>query len=267
MRNLNDNKAIINIPIDIIAPNPYQPRKEFSGSSLEELAASIKEYGVLQPLNVRKIGDSGYELVSGERRLRASKLAGMSFVPAIVIEVVEQDSAVIALIENLQREDLNFMEEAEGYHNLINDHGMTQEELAKKVGKKQSTIANKLRLLKLNNNIKKTILQNDLTERHARALLKLPNDILQEKVLQSILKKSLNVKKSEELVEKMLDEVAAASEEPKKNRMKGKMHFNIYVNTLKNAYKEILKAGCMVEYGQVDKGEFIEVTVRIPKNI
>ena len=267
MRNLNDNKAIINIPIDIIAPNPYQPRKEFNGSSLEELAASIKEYGVLQPLNVRKIGDSGYELVSGERRLRASKLAGMSFVPALVIEVVEQDSAVIALIENLQREDLNFMEEAEGYHNLINDHGMTQEELAKKVGKKQSTIANKLRLLKLNSNIKKTILQNDLTERHARALLKLPDDILQEKVLQSILKKSLNVKKSEELVEKMLNEVAAASEEPKKSRIKGKMQYSIYVNTLKNAYKEILKAGCMVEYGQVDKGEFIEVTVRIPKHI
>ncbi|MHB1394617.1 MAG: nucleoid occlusion protein [Clostridia bacterium] len=267
MRNLNDNKAIINIPIDKIAPNPYQPRKEFSGSSLEELAASIKEYGVLQPVNIRKIGDSGYELVSGERRLRASKLAGMSYVPAVIIEVVEQDSAVIALIENLQREDLNFMEEAEGYHNLITDHGMTQEELAKKVGKKQSTVANKLRLLKLNNNIKKTILENELTERHARALLKLPDDILQEKALLSIVKKSLNVKKSEDLVEKMLDEVAATTEEPKKNRMKGKMNYNIYINTLKNAYKEILKAGCMVEYGQVDKGEFIEVTVRIPKNI
>lgn len=267
MRNLNDNKAIINIPIEKIAPNPYQPRKEFSGSSLEELAASIKEYGVLQPVNVRKIGDSGYELVSGERRLRASRLAGMSYVPAVIIEVVEQDSAVIALIENLQREDLNFMEEAEGYHNLITDHGMTQEELAKKVGKKQSTIANKLRLLKLNNNIKKTILENELTERHARALLKLPEDILQEKALQSIVKKSLNVKKSEELVEKMLDEVAAASEEPKKGRIKGKMNYNIYINTLKNAYKEIVKSGGKVEFGQVDKGDFIEVTVRIPKNM
>lgn len=267
MRNLNDNKAIINIPLDRIAPNPYQPRKEFSGSSLEELAASIKEYGVLQPINVRKIGENGFELVSGERRLRASKLAGKSEIPAVVIEVVEQDSAVIALIENLQREDLNFMEEAEGYHNLINDHGMTQEELARKVGKKQSTIANKLRLLKLNNNIKKTILENELTERHARALLKLPEDNLQEKALQNIVKKALNVKRTEELVEKMLDEVAAAGDEPKKGRIKGKMHYNIYINTIKNAYKEILKAGCKVEYGQVDKGEFIEVTVRIPKNV
>ena len=267
MRNLNDNKAIMNIPIEKIAPNPYQPRKEFSGSSLEELAASIKEYGVLQPINVRKIGENGFELVSGERRLRASKLAGKSEIPAVVIEVVEQDSAVIALIENLQREDLNFMEEAEGYHNLINDHGMTQEELARKVGKKQSTIANKLRLLKLNSNIKKIILENELTERHARALLKLPDDKLQEKALQNVVKKALNVKKTEELVEKMLDEVAAAAEEPKKNRIKGKMNYKIYINTIKNAYKEILKTGCKVEYGQVDKGEFIELVVRIPKKV
>jgi ParB family chromosome partitioning protein len=267
MRYLNDNKAIINIPVDKIAPNPYQPRKEFSGSSIEELAASIKEYGVLQPINVRKIGESGFELVSGERRLRASKLAGKSEIPSVIIEVAEQDSAVIALIENLQREDLNFMEEAEGYHNLINDHGMTQEELAKKVGKKQSTIANKLRLLKLNNSIKKTILENELTERHARALLKLHDEVLQEKALQSIVKKGLNVKKAEELVEKIIDEAAVTSEEPKRGRIKGKINYNIFINTIKNAYKEILKAGCKVEYAQVDKGEFIEVTVKIPKNV
>ncbi len=264
--NMNANVAIINIPIDKVAPNPYQPRKEFSGSSLEELAASITEYGVLQPINVRKIGEDGYELVSGERRLRASKLAGKEHIPAVVIEVVEHDSAVIALIENLQREDLNFMEEAEGYQNLITDHGMTQEELAKKVGKKQSTIANKLRLLKLNSNIKKMVLEHELTERHARALLKLPDEALQEKALAQIIKKSLNVKKTEELIEKVLDEVAVAVEEPKKSRIKGKMQYSIYINTIKNAYKEILKTGCRVEYGQVDKGEFIEVTVRIPKN-
>ena len=267
MRNLNDNKSIINIPIHEIAPNPYQPRKEFTGSSLEELAASIREYGVLQPVNVRKIGAEGYELVSGERRLRASKLAGMGFIPAVIIEVVEQDSAIIALIENLQREDLNFMEEAEGYHNLINDHGMTQEELAKKVGKKQSTIANKLRLLKLSGNVKKTILENELTERHARALLKLPGEALQEKALTGIIKKALNVKRTEDLVEKMLEEVAVTLEPPKKSRIKGKMNYNIFVNTLKNAYKEILKTGCNVEYAQVDKGPFIEVTIKIPKNV
>lgn len=265
MIDLNENKAIINIPIDEIAPNPYQPRKEFSGSSLEELAASIREYGVLQPINVRKIGGEGYELVSGERRLRASKLAGMGIIPAVIIEVIEQDSAIIALIENLQREDLNFMEEAEGYHNLISDHGMTQEELAKKVGKKQSTIANKLRLLKLNSNIKKTVLENDLTERHARALLKLPGDVLQEKALNSILKKALNVKKTEELVEKMLDEAAISKEPPRKSRIKGRMNYNIYINTFKNACREIIKTGCQVEYAQVDKGSYVEIIVKIPK--
>lgn len=264
---MNDSKVIVNIPIDEIAPNPYQPRKEFNGSSLSDLAASIREYGVLQPINVRKIGERGYELVSGERRLRATKIAGESHIPAVIIEVVEQDSAVIALIENLQREDLNFLEEAEGYYNLISDHGMTQEELARKVGKKQSTIANKLRLLKLNDSIKKTILENDLTERHARALLKLPDDALLEKALHNIIKKSLNVKKSEELIEKMLDEVAAVTEEPKKKRIKGKMNYNIFINTLKNACKEIVKAGCRAEYGQIDKGEFIEITVKIPKNV
>lgn len=267
MSDLSDNRTIINIPIDKIAPNPYQPRKEFSVSSLEELAASIREYGVLQPINVRKIGDNGYELVSGERRLRAVKLAGLNYIPAVVIEVVEQDSAVIALIENLQREDLNFLEEAEGYYNLIHDHGMTQEELARKVGKKQSTIANKLRLLKLNDKIKKTILDNNLTERHARALLKLPEEVMQEKVLQSIIKKSLNVKKTEDLIDKMLEEIAATAEEPVKSRIKGKINYKIYVNTIKNACKEILKSGYKVEYGQVDKGDYIEFTVKIPKNI
>ena len=136
MRDLNENRAVVNLPINLVTPNPYQPRKEFSTNALEELSASIKEYGVLQPINVRKIGSDMYELISGERRLRASKLAGLKTIPAIINEIVEQDSAVLALIENLQREDLNFMEEAEGYFNLINDHGLTQEELAKKVGKK-----------------------------------------------------------------------------------------------------------------------------------
>lgn len=267
MRDLKDNKAIINIPIDSVAPSPYQPRKEFNSSLLEDLAASIKEYGVLQPIYVRKIGEKGFELVSGERRLRASKIAGETSIPAVIIEIIEQDSAVIALIENLQREDLNFLEEAEGYYNLISDHGMTQEELSKKVGKKQSTIANKLRLLKLNENIKRKVLENELTERHARALLKLPDDNLREKVLLSIIKKSLNVKKTEELVEKIIDEAAAAIEEPKKKRIKGKMNYNIYVNTLRNTCKEIFKTGCRVEFLQADKGEFIELTIKIPKNI
>lgn len=264
---LSENLVIKSLPVDRIAPNPYQPRKEFSKNALEELSASIKQYGVLQPINVRSIGDDFYELISGERRLRASKLAGLKEIPAVLIEVVEQDSAVIALIENLQRADLNFMEEAEGYYNLINDHGMTQEELAVKVGKKQSTVANKLRLLKLPDAIKSAILANGLTERHARALLKLPEEALQTKALKTIIKRQLNVKKTEEMIEKMLDEAAVAGQEPKPERkMRGKISYNIYVNTIKNTYKEILKTGYKMEYDQVDKGEYIEITLKVPKN-
>lgn len=262
---LNENKSVVNIPIEEISPNPYQPRKNFNKLALEELSDSIKSYGVLQPINVRKVGDSGYELIAGERRLRAAKIAGLTKIPAIVIEVVEHDSAVIALIENLQREDLNFLDEAEGYFNLINDHGMTQEELARKVGKNQSTIANKMRLLRLPKDIKDAILENNLTERHARALLKLPDEKTQKKVLKNIISKSLNVKKTEEMIDKLIDEIAAGKEGPAERRIKGKMQYNIYVNSIKNVYREILKTGFKMQYAQEDKGDYIEIVLKVPK--
>ena len=262
---LNENKSVINIPIEEISPNPYQPRKNFNKLALEELSDSIKSYGVLQPVNVRKVGEKGYELIAGERRLRAAKIAGLKEIPAIVIEVVEHDSAVIALIENLQREDLNFLDEAEGYFNLINDHGMTQEELARKVGKNQSTIANKMRLLRLPKDIKDAILENNLTERHARALLKLPDEKTQKKVLKNIINKSLNVKKTEEMIDKLIDEIAADKENPAERRIKGKMQYNIYVNSIKNVYREILKTGFKMQYAQEDKGDHIEITLKVPK--
>jgi ParB family transcriptional regulator, chromosome partitioning protein len=266
MMDLSGNLVVMNISVDRIAPNPYQPRKEFIKSNLEELSASIKQYGVLQPINVRSIGDDFYELISGERRLRASKLAGLNEIPAVINAVVEHDSAIIALIENLQREDLNFIEEAEGYFNLINDHGLTQDELAQKVGKKQSTVANKLRILKLPQIVKVAILENGLTERHARALLKLQDEALQNKALKTILKKQLNVKKTEEMIEKMLDEVAAEQEPKIERKMRGKINYNIYVNTIKNTYKDIVKTGYQIDYNQVDKGEYIEITLKVPKN-
>lgn len=155
---------------------------------MEELCNSIKEYGVIQPINVRRTASKNYELVSGERRLRASMMAGLKEIPAIIIEVNEDDLAIMALIENLQREDLGYMEEAEGYKNLINEHGLTQEELAQKIGKSQSTIANKIRLLKLSPMVKKILADNKLTERHARALLRLHDEQLQLKVLQKFVK-------------------------------------------------------------------------------
>ncbi len=184
-----DLKNITYVKIENIRPNPYQPRKQFNKISLEELCESIKQYGVIQPINVRKISANMYELVAGERRLRAATMAGLKEIPAIVVDINDNDSAVMALIENLQREDLSYMEEAEGYNNLINEHGFTQEELAAKIGKSQSTIANKIRLLKLPPLVKKILADNNLTERHARALLKLHDEQLQLKVLKTVCEK------------------------------------------------------------------------------
>src|SRR5690606_7608668 len=168
---------------------------------------SIKAFGLIQPISVRKLQDENYELIAGERRLRASELAELEKIPAIVLEYKDRESAMMALIENLQREDLNFIEEAEGYYNLIEDHGLTQQELAEKIGKSQSTIANKLRILKLPDDIKKDLIEYNLTERHGRALLKLPDYDLQRMVLDRVIKNDLNVSKTESLVNDILDDL------------------------------------------------------------
>ena len=183
------------IPIKSIKPNPYQPRKDFNRRALEELSQSIKTYGLIQPISVRKLCNESYELIAGERRLRASEIAELDEIPAIIVDYKDKDSAMVALIENLQRENLSYIEEAEGYYNLINDHGFTQQELAEKLGKSQSTIANKLRILKLPEDVKKTLVENQLSERHARALLKLPDDELKRKALEKIINNDFTVKK------------------------------------------------------------------------
>ncbi|MGF7060739.1 nucleoid occlusion protein [Brassicibacter mesophilus] len=254
------------IPIKYIKPNPYQPRKSFNKRSLEELCQSIKTYGILQPISVRKIADESYELVAGERRLRASEMAELEKIPAIVVSLKDQDSAVLAMIENLQREDLNFIEEAEGYNNLISDHGFTQQELAEKLGRNQSTIANKLRLLRLPTEIKKILIENGLTERHARALLKLPDEKLQASVLEKIIKNDLTVKKTEKLIKDILDDMTKEEEPKSKQNIKSLINFRIYLNTIKNAYNAIKESGVDAKYEQRDAGEFIEVVVKIPKN-
>jgi len=253
------------IPIKSIKPNPYQPRKNFSKRALEELCQSIKTYGVIQPISVRKIGEDSYELVAGERRLRAAEMANLETIPAIIVKYMDKDSAVVALIENLQREDLNFIEEAEGYNSLINDHGFTQQELAEKVGKNQSTIANKLRILRLPDNVKKVIIENGLTERHARALLKLPDEEMQMYVLDKIIKKDLTVKKTESLIKSLLEDLVKEKEPVHKQNIKGMINFKIYLNTLRNAYTAIKESGIDAKYEQKDLGDYIEVTVKIPK--
>jgi len=261
-------KNITYISIENIRPNPYQPRKQFNKTSLEELCESIKQYGVIQPINVRKISTNSYELVAGERRLRAATLAGLKEIPAIIINIDDNDSAVLALIENLQREDLNYMEEAEGYNNLINEHGFTQEELAHKIGKSQSTIANKIRLLKLAPLVKKILADNNLTERHARALLKLHDEQLQLKVLKHVCEKGLNVKKTEELVERAIERYSKEAKEKGTERKftKAIKDIRIFVNTIRQAIDLMKKSGVNAKAAQLDRGEYIEFIVRIPKN-
>lgn len=257
---MNMNKEIVNIKIDNIFPNTYQPRKFFNEDALAELSQSIKEYGIIQPITVRKLGEK-FELVAGERRWRAARMAEFEVVPCNVIDITDTQSAEIALLENLQREDLNFIEEAEAYFNLINDHKFTQEELAKRMGKKQSTIANKLRLLKLSDKVRLLCLENRLTERHARALLSLPTEELQLKVVQKVVKDSLNVKKTEELINSEL--LKLAGEQMKKRKGKGVLPGKLYVNTIKQVLN---KFNIPAQYNLKEKDDFIEITVSIPKN-
>jgi len=269
-------KRIEYIPVDMIKPNPYQPRKQFPMQSLEELAQSIKQYGVIQPITVRKSSQEGYELIAGERRLRASKLAGLDYIPAVIVNTVEQDSAIMAMIENLQRENLHYLEEAKGYASLIQDHGFTQEELAVKLGKNQSTIANKLRILRLSSEIKEILLRENLTERHARALLKLPDDESRLAAVKHIVEKNLNVKDTETYIEEYIQKIQsdkgmALALEGKKGKGKRRKIFGqakdirISINTIKNAVNILKNYGLAVQYTQVDKGDAIEITVTIPK--
>lgn len=260
--NMDNNFTYINT--NSILPNIYQPRKVFNDESIEELAQSIKAYGIIQPLSVRKMGENSYELVAGERRLRAAKKVGLEKVPAVIVDITDKESAAIALLENLQREDLNFIEEAHAYYNLIQEHSFTQEQLAQTIGKKQSTIANKLRLLKLDTEIINMLLDNNLTERHARALLKLSSKEEQKMILDNVIEKSLNVKNTEELIEKELiksanNEVAATG---KKKKILGIFNPKIYINTIKQVFD---KFGLDAKYNSKEFDDYIQITITLPK--
>lgn len=258
------DREIKTIQINLIKPNNYQPRKYFNQDALLELSQSIKEYGVIQPISVRRNGEKFYELVAGERRLRASQLAGLEEIPAIIVDMEDNESALVAMIENLQREDLNYIEEAEGYYNLIKEYGLTQEELAERIGKKQSTIANKLRILKLPENIKERLVKEGLTERHARALLRIDDEKLQNKILDNIIKHNLNVKKTEELIDKEIDNLQNKTKKSKKTSQKYKWSISpkIIVNTIRQIMD---KSGVQAEYVTKEKDDCMEIVVRIPK--
>lgn len=256
-----DQGEMCNVPVKKIRPNPYQPRKHIEPEKIEELAQSIKTYGLLQPLIVRKFQE-GFELVAGHRRLMACEKLGWTEVAAIVRELSDSAMATVALIENLQRENLTFLEEAEGYERLLKEFALTQEVLAQRLGKSQSTIANKLRLLKLPASVKDKLMGQELTERHARALLKLPDEEAQLRVVQEVINLGYTVQQTERRVSEYLAQQSGPVKERKKVIIRD---IRIFLNTVRQAVSIIQAGGLGAKIKEQDFGDYLEVTIRLPK--
>lgn len=254
-------RQVLELPTGDIRPNPNQPRREFREGDLAELALSISQVGVLQPLSVRRTA-AGWELVAGERRLRAAKLAGLPLVPCLNVEADEETSALLALVENLQRKDLDVWEEASALRQLIQRHNLSQEEAARKVGKSQSAVANKLRLLKLPEDVIQTLRVHQLTERHARALLRLATAEEQRGALDYILKHQLNVARTEEYIDRLCGKGKAPRKAKPVYRIKD---VRLFLNTVKRGVEVMQSAGVNAKCGREETENEITLTIRIPK--
>lgn len=254
--------SVLLLPTAQIRPNAHQPRMVFDDYELSQLAVSIQQNGLLQPICVRKMDTDSYELISGERRLRAAKLINMDQIPCIVIDATDENSAVLAILENIQRADLNFIEEAYSIRTLIERFGITQEDCAAKLGIAQSTVANKLRLLRLSDEEKGLVLQYRLSERQARALLKLPTD-LRRTAIEKISREGLNTAQTEKLIEDML---ARKQEKPAKEKKRTFIfrQTGLYINSFNKTIDEMKKAGIACTAEQTKTEEYIEYLVRIP---
>lgn len=252
------------IQTEKLLPNPYQPRHKFESEDMLSLANSIKENGILQPLLIRRVNNSNYfEVIAGERRLRASILAGLDEVPCIEVECDYNKSAVFSILENVQRADLTFFEEAVAIGQLMNTFGMTQAEIATALGKSQSALSNKVRLLKLPVDVRYFIEKECLTERHARALLKLENEEDIWTVLNIIKEKKLNVEQTERLIENLTEK--EEKDKPKRNIVRIFKDIRIFVNTVNKAIETMKAAGIDAESNKTETDEYIEFTVKIPK--
>ena len=252
---------IILVPQEEIYPNPNQPRLRFDFDELEGLAQSIRQNGIIQPIAIRINEKGQYELISGERRLRASRLVGIPRIPCIIMEANDSKSALFALIENIQRTDLGFFEEAQAIEKLLTDYGMSRDEVCKKLGKAPPTISNKLRLLRLPEDIRLKIMQENLTERHARALLRLTTISQIERALSIIAEKRLTVTESEKLISQILSSDSRKKQPP----MKLFKDVRIFVNTLNHAVDTMRRAGIEADSAKSETDEYIEYIVRIPK--
>ena len=251
---------VVEINIDDILPNPYQPRKDFT-EDITSLAESIAQNGILQPISVRK-KDNRYELIAGERRLRAAKMCQFEVVPCIIHDVSDRHSAVLALVENIQRQDLSFFDEASAIEKLITHYGMTQEDAAAKLGRAQSTIANKLRLLRLTEKERDLITKYSLTERHARSLLRLGSSDDRMFILSKIIKSNLNVERSEKLIDEFI-----GNQRDKTSYKKRSIVFQnvkMFVNTINKAVETMQAAGISADSRKIQNEDYIEYCVRIP---
>lgn len=252
---------VIEIPCQQIAPNPYQPRQDFNQNDILTLAASIKSDGILQPLSVRQRGER-YELIAGERRLRAAILAGLATVPCIVAEVSDRNSALLSLIENIQRKDLTFFEEADAIARLIDLYGMTQEDAALRLGYAQSTLANKLRLRKLSAEERRLIIEGELTERHARTILRLADQEKRISAINRIVSRKLNVENSEKLVDSMIE-----YDKYKERIRKGSAIFRdlrLFMNTVNKAVETMQIAGVNATVDKTQSEDYLDYHIRIP---
>ena len=257
------NKVIL-LPVSRIDSNPNQPRRYFDTENLTELAESIRANGLLQPITVRQsMRDGCYELIAGERRTIAFRMLGYDMIPAIVEEYNDQQSAVLSLIENLQRKDLNYFEEASGISRLMCELSLTQQQVSEKIGKAQPTVANKLRLLKYSPAVQNAFLDHGLTERHARSMLKLQSEEEQMRVIALVAENKLNVDQTEQYVDRLVHKKPADQE---KTRIYVVKDMRIFLNTINRAISIMQHAGIPVDTDKNENDQYMEYLIRVPKS-
>ena len=258
-----ESGRVLFLPLDLIKPNPGQPRKIFDREALQELAASIAQHGLLQPISVRRHG-SCYELVAGERRLRAARMAGLNEIPCILMARDVAQSGMLALVENLQRMDLDYMEEAEGIARLMRLYGLNQEQAARRLGKSQSAVANKLRLLRHSPAVRAALRENGLSERHARALLKLPGEAEQLEAIGVIVRRQMNVARTEAYIDELLAKAAQPRQGMRKFVIKD---VRLFLNSVNHHLETMKNAGIPADCGREETDSEIVLTIRLPKRV